>query len=108
MIAIQAEFSYKVKPKLPAQFKAAETGGVPFAVILGESEQAAGKVRVKEMGLPEGHPEKDGVLVPLAQLPAEVTRRLRARETGEPTVAGEPVELPERNAPAPTRGNDGV
>lgn len=33
---LQAEFLYKVKPKLQAQFKAAEAGGVPFALILGE------------------------------------------------------------------------
>lgn len=32
----QAEFLYKVKPKLPNQFKAAEQNGVPFALILGE------------------------------------------------------------------------
>ncbi len=32
----QAEFLYKVKPKLQNQFKAAEAGGVPFALILGE------------------------------------------------------------------------
>lgn len=33
---IKAELLYKVKPKLPNQFKAAETNGVPFALILGE------------------------------------------------------------------------
>jgi histidyl-tRNA synthetase len=32
----KAEFLYKVKPKLQNQFKAAEAGGVPFALILGE------------------------------------------------------------------------
>jgi len=32
----KAEFLYKVKPKLPNQFKAAEQNGVPFALILGE------------------------------------------------------------------------
>jgi len=32
----KAEFLYKVKPKLPAQFKAAEQNGVPFALILGD------------------------------------------------------------------------
>ncbi|KAI9784141.1 MAG: Cytoplasmic and mitochondrial histidine tRNA synthetase [Geoglossum umbratile] len=77
---IKAEFAYKAKPKLPAQFKAAEAGGVPFAVILGEDEQAAGKVRVKELGLPEGHPEKDGVLVDLAHLAADVRKRLGQKE----------------------------
>lgn len=75
----QAEFSYKLKPKLPAQFKSAETGGVPFAVILGEDEQAQGKVKVKEMGLPEGHPEKDGVMVDLKDLVSEVRLRLRKK-----------------------------
>jgi histidyl-tRNA synthetase len=73
---IKAEFSYKLKPKLPAQFKAAETGGVPLAVILGEDEQMRGMVKVKEMGLPEGHPEKDGTEVEIVKLTAEVKRRL--------------------------------
>ncbi|KAG2418199.1 histidyl-tRNA synthetase [Aspergillus terreus] len=73
---VKAEFSYKLKPKLPQQFKAAEQGGVPFAAILGEDELAAGKVRIKEMGLEEGHPEKEGVLVDLASLPEEVKARV--------------------------------
>ena len=82
---IKAEFSYKLKPKLPAQFKAAESASVPLAVILGEDEQAAGKVKIKEMGLPEGHPEKDGVLVEMKDLAAEVKKRLtlKAETTGE-------------------------
>ena len=73
---IKAEFSYKVKPKLPAQFKAAEVGGVPFAVIIAEEEQKAGKVKIKELGLPEGHAEKEGVLVALGDLVEEVKSRL--------------------------------
>jgi histidyl-tRNA synthetase len=73
---LKAEFSYKIKPKLQAQFKAAETDSVPYAVILGEEEQAAGKVKIKEMGLLEGHPEKDGVLVNISELPVEVKKRL--------------------------------
>ncbi|KAI9770306.1 MAG: Cytoplasmic and mitochondrial histidine tRNA synthetase [Geoglossum simile] len=80
---IKAEFAYKAKPKLPAQFKAADMGGVPFAVILGEDEQAAGKVKVKELGLPEGHPEKDGVLVDLCGLVADVRKRLERKEMGD-------------------------
>ncbi|KAF2146695.1 uncharacterized protein K452DRAFT_218937 [Aplosporella prunicola CBS 121167] len=75
---IKAEFSWKVKPKLPQQFKAAETGGVPFAVILGEDELREGKVKIKEMGLPEGHPEKEGLMVEKANLVAEVRSRLTA------------------------------
>ncbi|KAK4890585.1 Cytoplasmic and mitochondrial histidine tRNA synthetase [Elasticomyces elasticus] len=73
---VKAEFSWKVKPKLPAQFKSAEVGGVPLAIILGDEEIAQGKCKVKEMGLPEGHPEKDGVLIDLAKLEEEVKQRL--------------------------------
>jgi histidyl-tRNA synthetase len=73
---IKAEFSWKVKPKLPQQFKAAEVNGVPFAVIIGEGELAAGQCKIKEMGLPEGHPEKEGVMVELANLEQEVKSRI--------------------------------
>lgn len=76
----QAEFAYKQKPKLPAQFKAAEASDVPFAVVLGDEELAQGKVRIKEMGLREGHPEKDGVLVDMSALVSEVRERLRRKE----------------------------
>lgn len=55
---------------------------MPFAVILGEDEQAQGKVRIKELGLREGHPEKDGVLVQMSDLVEEVRGRLRRREEG--------------------------
>ncbi len=85
---IKAEFAYKNKPKLPAQFKAAEVGGVPFAVILGEDELREGKVKIKEMGLPEGHAEKDGVLVEKGRLVVEVRERLwrKAKEDGVASV----------------------
>ena len=66
------------KPKLPAQFKSAESGGVPFAVILGEDELAQEKVKIKELGLPEGHAEKDGILVNISDLATEVKKRLAA------------------------------
>jgi len=74
---IKAEFAYKQKPKLPAQFKSAEQNGIPFAVILGEDEQAQGTVKIKEMGLPDGHAEKDGVMVDTTDLVAEVRERIR-------------------------------
>ncbi|KAL1964344.1 hypothetical protein VTN77DRAFT_7029 [Rasamsonia byssochlamydoides] len=83
---IKAEFSYKIKPKLPAQFKAAETSGVPFAVILGEDELAAGKIRIKEMGLEEGHPEKEGVLVDLKNLTEEVKARIAKKKNAAATA----------------------
>jgi histidyl-tRNA synthetase len=73
---VKAEFSWSVKPKLANQFKAAESGGVPFAVILGEDELAAGQVKIKQLGLPADHPEKEGVLVDKKNLVAEVKSRL--------------------------------
>ena len=75
---IRTDFSYKDKPKLPAQFKEAEQKGAPLAVILGGQELSEGKVKVKEMGLPEGDPEKDGVLIPTDIMVEEVKKRLEA------------------------------
>ena len=95
---IKAEFAYKAKPKLPAQFKAAEANGVPFAVILGEDEQKAGQVRIKQLGLREGHPEKDGVLIDVKALVQQVRSRLERLSAGEEeqiegeTAAGAVVE----------------
>lgn len=53
---------------------------MPFAIVLGEDELAQGKVRIKEMGLREGHPEKDGVLVDMSALVREVKARLIRKE----------------------------
>ncbi|KAK3906664.1 hypothetical protein C8A05DRAFT_29413 [Staphylotrichum tortipilum] len=77
---IKAELLYKVKPKLQNQFKAAEAGGVPFALILGEDELAQGKAKLKEMGLPEDHPLKEGELISLDNLIEEVKVRLARKE----------------------------
>ncbi|KAH9908914.1 hypothetical protein F4778DRAFT_204033 [Xylariomycetidae sp. FL2044] len=77
---IKAEYNYKIKPRLPNQFKAAEVNGVPFAVVLGEEELAQGKVKIKEMGLRDGHPEKEGVLVNLSELVQEVKQRLLRKQ----------------------------
>ncbi|KAJ5082741.1 hypothetical protein N7532_011784 [Penicillium argentinense] len=81
---IKAEFNYKLKPKLQQQFKAAEEGGIPFGLILGESELAEGKVRIKELGLklPDGHPEKDGVDIELVSLIPELKARLEKKQSG--------------------------
>lgn len=73
---INAEMMHKVKPKLQAQFKAAEANKVPFAVILGEEELAAGQVKLKQMGLSDNHPEKEGVNVAIDGLADEIRRRL--------------------------------
>jgi histidyl-tRNA synthetase len=73
---VRAEFVPKAKPKLPQQFKAAEAGNIPLAVILGEDELAAGKVRLKILGLPDGHPDKEGQLVEKDKLVEEVRKAL--------------------------------
>lgn len=77
---IKAEFTWKVKSKFQAQFKAAEANGVPFAVILGEDELEQGKAKIKELGLPADHPEKDGALVEMNSLEDEVKKRIKARD----------------------------
>ncbi|KAI5927682.1 histidyl-tRNA synthetase, class IIa [Camillea tinctor] len=100
---LKAEFLYKVKPKLPNQFKAAEVNGVPFAVVLGEDELAQGKVRIKEMGLPEGHPDKDGVLVNLSEVAEELKQRLKQRrELEEVTNGADGLQVEAATAPANT------
>jgi histidyl-tRNA synthetase len=75
---IRAEFAPKVKPKLPQQFKAAESNDTPLAVILGEGEVAAGQVRLKVLGLGDqaSAEEKDGRLVANEDLVAEVKKYL--------------------------------
>jgi histidyl-tRNA synthetase len=50
-----------LKPKLPQQYKAAEQGNIPSAIILGKEELAAGKRRIKEMDFTEGHTKKKDV-----------------------------------------------
>ncbi|KAM4058950.1 histidyl-tRNA synthetase domain-containing protein [Hirsutella rhossiliensis] len=72
---IRAEFSPKVKPKLPQQFKAAED--VPLGVILGKDELAAGQVRLKSLGQGDDKSDKDrGILVKLDDLADEVKKLL--------------------------------
>ena len=90
----QAEFLYKVKPRLPAQFKAAETNGVPFAIFLGDDEVAQNKVKIKEMGLSNDHPEKEGVLVDRKDMVAELKVRLQRQKTlEEVTVRAEGLKV---------------
>ena len=77
---LKVEMSYKKKPKPQVQFKGAESAGAPFSVILGEDEDKNGEVRVKELGLPEGHAEKEGVLVKIEDVGAEVRKRLDVKK----------------------------
>ncbi|KAF2274965.1 histidyl-tRNA synthetase [Westerdykella ornata] len=80
---IRTEYSYKVKPKFQAQFKAAEVANIPLAVILGEDELKDGKVKIKKLGVRDPKdPEKDGVLVPKEDLIPEVQKRLKDLANG--------------------------
>jgi histidyl-tRNA synthetase len=83
---IKAEFTWKVKPKFDKQFKQADQGGVPFAVILGEDELAQGKLKIKELGLPDGHAAKDGVMIEKSDLVKEVKSRLQASAEKQSTL----------------------
>ncbi|KAI1472495.1 histidyl-tRNA synthetase [Daldinia caldariorum] len=80
---IRAEFSAKVKPRLPQQFKASED--VPLGVILGQDEIAEGKVRLKVLGTGKGgkgdeKDEKDqGQLVSRENLVEEVKKLLQTQ-----------------------------
>ncbi|KAI4241062.1 MAG: hypothetical protein L6R40_004810 [Gallowayella cf. fulva] len=105
---IKAEFSYKLKPKLPAQFKAADANGVPFAVILGEDEEKEGKVKIKELGLPEGHPEKDGILVNKTNLVQEVRSRLEKQSATDAVTASMDDLITEDSKASLKTGDDGV
>ncbi|KAI6085021.1 histidyl-tRNA synthetase [Hypoxylon rubiginosum] len=78
---IRAEYSAKVKPRLPQQFKAADD--VPLAVILGQDELADNKVRIKVLGAGKGGEEKkedekdQGLLVSRDNLVEEVKKLLQ-------------------------------
>lgn len=64
-------------------------------MILGEDELAAGQVKIKEMGLPEGHPEKEGVSVDINNLVNEIKLRIDQKNKGVQTntvIATDAVE----------------
>lgn len=50
-------------------------------MIYSEEEVAQGKVKIKEMGLREGHPEKEGVMVDMEDLVIEVKQRMKRKAT---------------------------
>ena len=87
-VGVRAEFLWKVKPKYDKQFQAAERGGVPWSILLGDEELKNGEVKIKELGLAAGHPEKDGVLVQLKNLESEVQRRVKGEYASASGVEG--------------------
>ncbi|XP_068085982.1 histidine--tRNA ligase, cytoplasmic isoform X1 [Anabrus simplex] len=67
---IKVEHSYKKNPKLLAQLQYCEECGIPFAVILGESEVQRGVVKLREVE------SRQEVEVPRVALVQEVLQRL--------------------------------
>ena len=77
-------------------------------MILGEDEEKAGKVKIKELGLPEGHPEKDGVMVNRSDLVREVRSRLeKPGATDSVTASMDELVVEDSKNPIKT-GDDGV
>lgn len=74
---LRAETFSKQKAKLQKQFQLADRAAAPVAVILGEDEAARGEVKVKQMGLPDGDPEKEGVVVKVEDAVAQVQQVLK-------------------------------
>jgi len=77
---IRAQFMYKVKPKLRAQFDIVDRDHIPFAVILGPDEWKAGKVRIKQQKGKEentGSDDAQGTLVDKSSMVAFVEERLK-------------------------------
>lgn len=77
-------------------------------MILGEDEEKAGKVKIKELGLPEGHPEKDGVMVDKADLVREVRSRLEKPEATDSVTASINELVLEDTKTSGKTGDDGV
>lgn len=73
---IKAEFLYKKKPKLQAQFAVVEKEQVPFAVLLAPGEWAEGKVRVKQQLRKEEGADDKGDVVALADLATYLRTRM--------------------------------
>lgn len=70
------DYMWKDNAKFQKQFAEAEKGGIPYSVILGENELKEGNVKIKQNGLPDGHPEKEGVTIKREDLVQEMQKRL--------------------------------
>ncbi|CAG8557058.1 3388_t:CDS:10 [Ambispora gerdemannii] len=73
---IKAEFMYKAKPKLQAQFSVCDRDQIPFAVIIGKDELSRGEIKIKDMRSKE-QGEGGGVLVKRTEMISELKKRLQ-------------------------------
>jgi len=67
---IKTEHSYKLNPKLLAQLQYCEERGIPYAIVLGDSELERGVVKFREVA------SREEVELPLNDLVAEIQKRL--------------------------------
>ena len=75
---LQAEFTYKVKPKPAAQFAVVDKDNIPFAVIVAPDELAKGLVRIKpQVGKEEA--KNDGEVVERTDMVLWLTKKLAER-----------------------------
>lgn len=74
---INAEFLYKKKPKLQAQFAVVDKEQIPYAVMLAPGEWAQGKVRVKQQLVKDEAGADKGEEVPLSELCAYLQEKQR-------------------------------
>ncbi|KAJ1807270.1 Cytoplasmic and mitochondrial histidine tRNA synthetase [Coemansia sp. RSA 2523] len=72
---IAAEFMYKAKAKLQAQFKVCDDERIPLAVIIGQSEIDDGIVLIKNMAVRD-ESQGNGVRVKRVDMVAELKQRL--------------------------------
>lgn len=75
---IKAEFLYKKKPKLQAQFAVVDKEQIPLAVLLAPGEWAQGTVRVKEQRGKDEAGDNKGTEVKLTELADYVKKLLAA------------------------------
>ena len=71
---LQAETPYKKNPKLLSQFQFAENMQIPLALVIGESEIAAGTVKLRIMATRE---ERE---VPRSNMHIEIAEDLKKLE----------------------------
>ncbi|KAJ1965953.1 Cytoplasmic and mitochondrial histidine tRNA synthetase [Dimargaris xerosporica] len=72
---IKAEYMFKAKPRLQAQFDVCNKDLIPFSVIIGKDELEKGIVKIKDMRN-KNTEEARGVEVPRARMIQELKQRL--------------------------------
>lgn len=72
---INTEHSYKLNPKLLAQFQHCEERAIPFALVLGDSEIERGVVKFREVTT------REEFELPLNDLVAEIRKRLADKKS---------------------------